>query len=79
MFDSYFCLNYDLKHIETESLTRKVRMHSGDINHFFIGSRNVYRVNDKRKFMLLLISLDIEFKEITDRVDENKNNYRNIQ
>ena len=69
MFDSYVCLNYDLTHIETEVINQKVRGYSDELLHFPVGSRSIYKVNDKRKFMLLFIATGLEYREI----HENKN------
>jgi hypothetical protein len=63
-YDSYVCLNYGLTHIESERIHRDVRLHSGDVVNFFVDSRHVYRVNCKKKFMLLLIATGIEYKEL---------------
>ena len=66
LYDSYVCLNYDLTHIETEVFNQKVKVHSGEIVDFPVGSRSVYRVNDKRKFMLIYIATGIKYREISD-------------
>ena len=54
-------------HIETENVYEHIRgrRRSWDdpINHRYIGSRHVYKVVDKNKFLLLVLATGIKYKE----------------
>lgn len=57
-----------MRHIETENIYEHVgRRRSRDwepMNHRFIGSRHVYKVEDKKKFFLLVMTTGIQYKEV---------------
>lgn len=54
-----------IRHIETENIHEHVggrRKDWGPWNYRFVGSRHVYKVEDEKKFLLLVMTTGIQYK-----------------
>jgi hypothetical protein len=61
------CKYQGIEHIETENIYEHIggRIRSSDwnpINYRFVGTRYVYKVEDKKKFILLVMNTGIQYK-----------------
>ena len=58
--------DWGIRLIETESINECTRRARGDnpAQYRYIGTRYVYRVEDEKKFFLLLIQTGVQYKEV---------------
>ena len=67
--DSNYVTTYDLSYLEADTKTEYIKhLPNGMMNYRYMGTTHIFRVNDKKKFMLLLIATGIEYEELTDYV-----------
>ena len=65
--------SHGIEHIETENMyepigggkRRRMSRDWNPINYRFVGTRYVYKVEDKKKFLLIVMNTGIKYKELS--------------